>query len=373
MWTRCSRSSECANGCSAADLAGTALVRQFASALLFGLLHALGGGSAHGQDLQVTADTRRVTVGDPVTLEVRARLGEGAALVSRVPAPLDSLPEGLRVLSADSLTPSGADVLAGTVRVAFFRPGRHRVPPLAVAYRPSARAPVDTLVSQPVPVEVAQVLPPGEQALKDIKDLEPLPPKSNFLLWLALLAAAVAAAYVVYRRLRRRPSAPLAVVAVGPAPDARSAYEVALSRLGEVERARLPARGEVVRHYVLVANILRRYLEEADGLPARERTTAELIWSLPSLLSGDGLRDACGELLEAADLVKFARMRPDGAAATRFLQGIRRLLGSWHAARLESERALAAAQRALDEADALTPAGSAPGGDGPGASPGGGS
>ncbi|MDF3052948.1 MAG: hypothetical protein K0S19_1053 [Geminicoccaceae bacterium] len=104
--------------------------------------------------------------------------------------------------------------------------------------------------------------------------------------------------------------------------------------LGSIEQRQLPLRGEIPRHYELVVDVLRDYLETAEAVPARERTTGEVVWALPPHLSADGLRENFRELLEEADSVKFARARPDLPAARRFLEQSRSLLTHWHAGRV---------------------------------------
>jgi hypothetical protein len=82
---------------------------------------------------------------------------------------------------------------------------------------------------------------------------------------------------------------------------------------------------------------LRDYLGLAEAVPARERTSAELLWSLPPHLSAVGLRDRFRELLEAADLVKFAQLEPGAELAQVFLEQSRALLDEWHAAQVPGE------------------------------------
>jgi hypothetical protein len=117
-------------------------------------------------------------------------------------------------------------------------------------------------------------------------------------------------------------------VVVPPPPDP---YEIAIARLGDIEREEWSSRGEVERHYESVTDALRDYLEAAEEAPARERTTTELFWSLPPRLLEGGLRRQYAAVFEAADLVKFARSRPDAPAAATFLRDARTLLARWHA------------------------------------------
>lgn len=294
---------------------------------------ALAPALLQAQTLEVVPDSTRVTVGDPITLRVRVRLPEATTLLSRAAAPEGELPEGFRILSSDSLSRTEQGTLEGRLRVAFFRPGKQSVPPLSVVYAPTPGTPPDTLRSQPVPIEVVAVLPPGDQTLRDIKDLAPLPKHRRLWPWLALAALLLAAGAIVWRRLRRK-TAPVCVVAAPPpaALDLRTPYERALERLGEVERARLPERGEVALHYELVTHVLRRYLEESRAAPALELTTAELARVLPPALARGDMRESAVRLLERADLVKFARVRPSAESGERLLREARSLLDRWHAA-----------------------------------------
>jgi hypothetical protein len=86
----------------------------------------------------------------------------------------------------------------------------------------------------------------------------------------------------------------------------------------------------VGRHYEQVVDTLRGYLEAAEDVPARERTTEEVLWALAPHLSADGLREQLRELLDEADLVKFARLVPAAEAARVFLERSRMLLQHWH-------------------------------------------
>jgi hypothetical protein len=119
---------------------------------------------------------------------------------------------------------------------------------------------------------------------------------------------------------------------IAPPASVPTPYETALARLGQIEQERWGLRGDVVRHYEAVVDVLRDYLEEAEDVAACERTTSELLWSLPPHLTGGGLRNRCHDLLGEADLVKFAEVRPSEARAAAFLAEARLLLDRWHEA-----------------------------------------
>jgi hypothetical protein len=138
------------------------------------------------------------------------------------------------------------------------------------------------------------------------------------------------------------PAAPPAVIDAQP--DEAEPYALALGRL-EAAAAELRRTGDVARHYETVADTLRDYLE-AYGIPARERTTTELRWSMPPALLADAAGRRFAALFEAADLVKFAHWQPDAAHAETFLRWARELLTRWHAARAADAVSAAGAESA---------------------------
>ena len=288
---------------------------------------------AAAQTLEVRPDTGRVTVGDPVALRVILRQYEGDALLEPVPHPEAALADGVRLLGVDSMRRLGDRLLEAQARIAFYRPGPQTIPAFAIAFRRGAVILHGTMRSEPVPIEIAAVLTDGGgPTLRDIREPSGVSGPDPRLL--AALAAGVAlVAWRLRRHRRRRLPVPLPALATCEAlavmPDP---FAAALDRLAEIERAGWSDTGNVTRHYEAVADALRDYLESAAGLPARERTTAELRWALPAeLLEGPRGR-RFDPLFDEADLVKFARHRPPARAAAAFLGDARALLAEWREA-----------------------------------------
>jgi uncharacterized protein (DUF58 family) len=288
-----------------------------------------------GQSFQVSPPAQPATVGDSVTVEFRVRLDERDLLFDTIPEPVGTLPPGVRVLSVAKMQRTPDRIFHGHARLAFYRPGRQPIPvfglPFMRAVKGVQRA---TLSSDSAFVEIRPLLPAGNPSLKDIRDLErsARPPWIPVITGMLALVALLLARWT--RRRKRRSETARAIedlTSAQPAPSS-NAYTLALTELDRIEQEHWPGRGQVARHYEAVVDTLRDYLESAEAVPARERTTAELLWSLPAHLSGDPLRDRFRELLDAADLVKFARLAPGESSAQAFLEQSRALLGEWHAA-----------------------------------------
>jgi hypothetical protein len=296
----------------------------------------------YGRAFTVTTDPEKVGLGDSVTLRFRLIINDRDLVTDTVPRPVEEVPAGVRILSVEKLRRGADRVFTGSAVIAFYRPGKRALPVFGIPWVQIVTGHRGVVTHAPAEIEVASVLPAGNPPLRDIR--EPDSPRGLGALW-ALLAAAAAAAIIwlgTRRRAKQPAPEPEPVAPPPPPPLPPDPYAAALGRLDAVEAEHWAARGDVARHYQAVADALRDYLEEADGLPARERTTTELLWSLPPRLAEGGLRRRLQEVCGDADLVKFAKLRPRPDEAATYTTRARELLERWHRA-----------ARAGEELDAL--------------------
>jgi hypothetical protein len=191
----------------------------------------------------------------------------------------------------------------------LWAPGEHQTPQFAVRFRDDH----DQLHKVSVPslaITVGSVLKDGDTEKRDLKPQASLPSPS---VWPWILGAIFAAAstaiagWALYSRLERRTL--LASTSVPP-PDPRAAHEIAYGELDRIAALELPAQGEVKRHYTLVADCIREYIQASYGIPAMDHTTEELAAALRQLHVDPSHSGLFFHLLAEADLVKFAEFRP---------------------------------------------------------------
>lgn len=155
----------------------------------------------------------------------------------------------------------------------------------------------------------------------DVHDIKP-PLRAWPALWpWALLALLGAAAWYAHREWRRRQGLVPAAPAEPPLP-----LEFRVERrLKELEGSGLWERGEHAAYYLRLTEILRAYLEERWGVPATAMTTGE-VTRLVKARATLSVAAAVRQLLERADLVKFARQRPGAEDGPRDLEEVRRFV-----------------------------------------------
>ncbi|HUP19572.1 MAG TPA: hypothetical protein VM778_06430 [Gemmatimonadota bacterium] len=244
------------------------------------------------------AGGRDLTVGDPFWVTV----------VTQGPRGWHLLPGSIEAGYADvpEVAVLGSDRRDGRLRLrlAVFRPGDVVLPPgearVVTGLGDTLAVPVgaDT-------IRVESVLAPGDTLLADIKPLwaEPWTPP---WLWIAVAALVALAAALLWLRRRRAPEAGTLTAAwTDPYEEARARIQ-ALAREGE------RGAGPRVRAAAGIGEAARGYLADAWGLPARERTTFELLSDLPG--ASPLPRGPVGAVLASADLAKFARVDPGPGA-----------------------------------------------------------
>ncbi|PEN08465.1 hypothetical protein CRI93_04965 [Longimonas halophila] len=164
-------------------------------------------------------------------------------------------------------------------------------------------------------IPVPSVLPADTTtAMQPLMPLAPFPyTGSQWLAASALVLALLALALWGYMRYRRRGEAEAAN------DEAATIYEATCTTLSTL--APPEANAEAKIFYTALTQALRAYLAKRLGIPARERTSAEVVHALEQ--HPQVPQKAAGRIqavLELADLAKFADTSPDTAANRTALQ-----------------------------------------------------
>ncbi len=200
---------------------------------------------------------------------------------------------------------------------AYFLPEDVNIPSLQVQYRDEAGEPV-TLHSSPIAVRVVTSLTPDVTDIHDIK--EPmaltLPRRLGPLLWLLLALLAAFLAYLLYKKFHKEPEEAEARSLAPPPPPPYEEAKAALHRLAE---RKLLEKGETLPFYEALANIMKRYAGRSYDVAYLERTTFEILHDLRASRLPHEAYQELRAVLEASDLVKFARVLPDRGESERTL------------------------------------------------------
>ncbi|WP_420633437.1 hypothetical protein [Candidatus Palauibacter sp.] len=268
----------------------------------------------------IEADTTEIHVGDPLTL--RLSVEHPADLSVRWP---DSL--GLGAFEALTLEVGTPEASGGglrtpaLLRVTAFELGELEVPSLDLELTDGADRTV-TVSTDPVVIGVTTVGLDEGGEIRDVKGPRTIA-RNWLLLWpWVLLALALASLGFWWFRRRRASDAG----GSEPPEPARPPHEIALEALGRLERSPLLQRGEIKEYHIEVSQIIRTYIEGRYRIWAMEMITPDVIAGLGRAGVDPETRTAFQRFLEACDLVKFAKWRPDAAACRDILKDARELV-----------------------------------------------
>ncbi len=128
---------------------------------------------------------------------------------------------------------------------------------------------------------------------------------TDYGLWVLLAIIAIAAGILIYYKWIRKGTLPL-IPAKKPTPP----YELAIQRLQQLREEKLCEKGQEKEYYTRLTDILRTYLDTRFGINAMEMTSTQILHALTKNEETRVPKKYMSQILEIADFVKFAKVRP---------------------------------------------------------------
>jgi len=262
-----------------------------------------------GQYVEIKAelDTQYVTIGDQFRMNLY--VSQPPEMTVHFPELADTLIKEIEILSSSPIDTSvqedGQLSLNQELLLTSFDSGLYVIPPFTFGLESATWS--DSLQTHPLYLAVLTV--PVDTAIRDIK--QPIHVPVGFievfpwvLVGLGVLIIVAGLAYYFRQRKRNKP----VFKVVRPE---EPAHVTALRELDKLQEEKLWQKNEFKQYYSRLTGIIRIYLEKRYQIPAMEETSYEILedWknhkgAVPDLY--DNLR----QLLNLADLVKFAKEKP---------------------------------------------------------------
>jgi hypothetical protein len=191
--------------------------------------------------------------------------------------------------------------------ITTFTTGEYVIPPIAVHYT-DPKGEKKEIQSEPLFVLVKSV-GATESDKEDIRGLKPpIEIKGGYWTYLLILPALVllgAFGFFYYRQKSKGVGLPKVSEELK-----KPAWEVALLELENLKNSDLLDRKEVKKYYIILSDIIRKYLERRYQITALDRTTPEVKLELKSVKVDKEIMDSVYDFLFCCDLVKFAKYVP---------------------------------------------------------------
>jgi hypothetical protein len=287
----------------------------------FCCLLAVQTSSVSAQTASVAVSTDSVLVGERFffTAVVRAEQGQIVVFPDLSDGPLSiGDAEFIRRVSEPG-PPASSD--SADFEVAVFGADSALVGGLPIAI---IQADGDTLFfsSPTVQVGIRSTVPAEAEGLKDLAPLATFP--RALWPWIVGTILALVAAWFLFGYLKKRASR--SEIADGEIEQTVDPYNEAVARLGALADTRPEGEESLQLFHDELSDILRTYIEKTLSLPALERTTSEILFSLGQFSQiatdyvSEDVVERVGESLNLSDLVKFANYISQEAENRRALE-----------------------------------------------------
>jgi len=193
--------------------------------------------------------------------------------------------------------------------VQVFDSGRYSLPPFVYLTAD------DSVASNSIDLEVVPVKVGENDLISDFKDIVPPSDKSfwdwvpdwlyyYWWLWLLIIVGVVVAVYFIakYRRTGK-------FITLPEKPQPKP-WTVALQRLDSLKSKNLWENGQEKEYFTDLTDIIRDYLSQRFGINAMEMTTRQIMQTLVDQTEVKEKRGYVRKILDMADFVKFAKVRP---------------------------------------------------------------
>lgn len=217
---------------------------------------------------------------------------------------------------------SGQRILSNRVTAVFWDEGTFVVPYPKIGYRSGTRPGLYTppgaanqvTVKAPTVLEIS-----GTDTLTQLTPIKPIwEEKRNWrdYMWLYLTIGVLIIGYFLYRYLTREEEE-----IIEEEPEIiLPAHVIALQKLEQIKAEELWQKGEVKEYHTRLTRTLREYLENRYKMQALESTTGQINEELRRRSEvSESWRSKLRDLLQVADLVKFAKAEPAEVFHTRVL------------------------------------------------------
>lgn len=273
-----------------------------------------------GFQVTIKAEKNRFELGQPVRLVYRIQGPENAQFSFPEAEKFDIKPFEVRDAASVTLTGGqGQRVWEYRVKAAAYETGHLKLPEATLSVKLKSDAASQDLKLPGLDFQIDRVPAGKDDKPDEVRDAHALSLNGiPLLVVLGLLLGALLVALLcwwVVRWLRR----PRKVKAPPPLPP----YPWALKQLDELATQRPDQSGQWEAFYDQLSHVLRFYLAWRFSVPLLEQTTSE---ALRNLTLPDASHRQFKEVLESADLVKFARSYPGAEKSDQHLDWARQLV-----------------------------------------------
>lgn len=280
--------------------------------LLVSLVNAVLCLQASGNEIETQITPEKIQIGQHAELSFILEVPPGTSEII-YPIFNEKISDKIEIINyghPDTLEQGEATVLQVKrwLVVTSWESGFHPVEPHTFGFVTNG----DTLFvdSSPTLLEVEEYAIDEQAELKDIKDILKQPVTFREMLpWILLAILLGVIIFLLIRYLKNRRKKEPVPDSIWEKPEI-PAHIAAISSLENLKAKQLWEQGQIKQYYIELTGIIRQYIEKRFDVDALEMTTPETMDAMQNKLESSTWAQL-KDLLESADLVKFAKFIPN--------------------------------------------------------------
>lgn len=255
-------------------------------------------------------DKNEIRIGDPIELKLSLNIPSQENISFLWPSFKDTITSKIEIIDAskiDTIKNNSSKIIQQKIKISAYDSGQFVLPSIKFINKNDTHQFVATnsliITVHTVPTDTS------ETSIKDIKPIfeEPFNIKwylPNIIKWaIALLILAIIIYLIYYYTRKKKKSQVIEKPKLPP-------HIIALEKLNKIKQEEIWKEGKIKHYYSEIADTIREYIEGRYKVPALEQTTFETLQSLKYKAIDPATREKLKQLLELADLVKFAKFLP---------------------------------------------------------------
>ncbi|MBI3317145.1 MAG: hypothetical protein HYZ85_03980 [Candidatus Omnitrophica bacterium] len=256
--------------------------------------------------MKAEIDHAFITIGDPVVYTLTATHDAELEILSGFVAPAADVLKIKKVEDVHKKLSSGKKITGRRFILTSYQLGEFILEPVKIEYRNKDGA-LGSAETNRLYLTVHSVAEGEEKYdIRGIKSVLDLKNEWVWLFWILMLGILAGGGFFIYEKYFK----PKALAAPSEAPP-MSLEEQTIHALHALFDSDLLKRGKYKEYYLRLSEILRTYFEKRYQILAIESTTYEIMRSLIEKDLDKNLSERISVVLEAADLAKFAKWKPE--------------------------------------------------------------
>lgn len=255
--------------------------------------------------VETRIDTSIITIGDQTGLTFH--LKKDGKIPVELPVGLNTFGEGVEAVGQATIDSTVSGEVALKYTITSFDTGIYYIPPLPfIAHHHGI---TDTFYSKATYLEVIGVAIDTTGTIRDIKANAKAP--VSFIEVLTYISIAILLGiigWLLYKFYKKKKKESGEII---PEKITEPAYITALRELDKIKAQKLWQQKKVKEYYVRITHTIRWYISKRFDIPALEETSDEIIDQLGFLKLDHENYKILSDLLNLADLVKFAKGEPN--------------------------------------------------------------